>query len=196
MRSITKCLLATGAAFAMVAGPAGAAETQDELREMRELVLQLQDRLEAQQDQIDEQQVVIKEAGLEEERGSESALSSFLESTDFSGWVAASYFWNFNNPRNPQNGGNAAISNPFHQDHNSFQFDEAWFVMSRSPTEESPAGFEFEVTYGATATALAPPLLTVPREPLTVSASAVAVAVRAATRTATRSGSSRRTCPT
>jgi hypothetical protein len=153
MRSIITCLLVVTAAVAMVATSAGATDVQDEMREMREMVLKLQDRIEAQQSQIDEQEGVIREAGLEEERGSSSAMSSFLESTDFSGWVAASYFWNFNNPRKPNNGVNNTYSNPFHPDHNSFQFDEAWFVMDRAPTEESPAGFHFEITYGATATA-------------------------------------------
>ncbi len=155
MRSIIKGLAMASAGVAMFAMPAAAAETQDDLREMRELVLKLQDQMQAQQKQIDEQQGVIKEAGLEDdERGSGSGLSSFLESTDFSGWVAASYFWNFNNPRKPTAGGNAAYSNPFHPDHNSFQFDEAWFVIDREATEESPAGFHFEMTYGATATTL------------------------------------------
>ena len=68
------------------------------MREMRELVLELQDQVRAQQGQIDEQQTTMQDAGLEDERGSKSALSSFLDSTDFSGWVAASYFYNTNNP--------------------------------------------------------------------------------------------------
>lgn len=155
MRSTMKCLLVAAAGVAMVATSVSAAEgQQDELREMREMVLKLQDQIDAQQRQINQQQGVIKEAGIEEERGSSSALSSFLESTDFSGWVAASYFWNTNNPRKPNAGTNATISNPFHPDSNSFQFDEAWFVIDREATEESPAGFHFEMTYGATATAL------------------------------------------
>ncbi len=155
MRSTIKCLLAVTAGVAMFAATAGATDVQDEMREMREMVLKLQDQIESQQEQIDEQQGVIKEAGIEDERGSSSGLSSFLESTDFSGWVAASYFWNFNNPRKPNAGTNNTYSNPFHPDHNSFQFDEAWFIMDRAPTEESPAGYHFEMTYGATATALA-----------------------------------------
>lgn len=156
MRSTMKCLLVAATGVAMVATSVSASEGRDELREMREMVLKLQDQIDAQQQQIDRQQGVIHEAGIEDERGASSALSSFLESTDFSGWVAASYFYNLNNPRKANApGANAAISNPFHPDHNSFQFDEAWFVMSREATEESPAGFHVELTYGATATALA-----------------------------------------
>ena len=110
----TKCLLVIAAVVAMAATTAGATESQDEMREMREMVLKLQDRIDAQQHQIDQQDGVIREAGIEEERGSSSAVSSFLESTDFSGWVAASYFWNVENPRKGNSpGGKAAISNPF-----------------------------------------------------------------------------------
>ena len=154
MRSMIKRLVVTSAGFAMFVTPAAATDYQDEMREVRELVLQLQDQIEAQQEQINDQQGVIREAGLEDERGSASAISSFLESTDFSGWVAASYFYNVNNPKSPNAGGNGPFSNPFHADHNSFQFDEAWFIMDRAPTEESPAGFHFEILYGATASAI------------------------------------------
>jgi hypothetical protein len=154
MRSMMKGLVVASVGFAMFAMPAAAADYEDDMREMREMVLKLQDRVEAQQGRIDDQEGVIREAGLEEERGSASMISSFLESTDFSGWVSASYFYNTNNPRNPSAGGNATNSNPFHPDHNSFQFDEAWFVMDRAATEESPAGFHFEILYGATASAI------------------------------------------
>jgi hypothetical protein len=146
-------LVVASAGFAMFVTPA-AADYQDDMREMRELVLKLQDQVESQQQQIDVQQGVIREAGIEDERGSASALSSFLESTDFSGWVAASYFYNVHSPNEPNAGGNFVFSNPFHQDHNSFQFDEAWFVVDRAATEEVPAGFHFEITYGATASAI------------------------------------------
>jgi len=147
-----KGLVLASAGFAMFVTPA-AAERQDDMKEMRELVLKLQDQVDAQQQQIDEQKGVMREAGIDDERGSESALSSFLESTDFSGWVAASYFYNFNQP-DPGAGGNGPFSNPFHPDHNSFQFDEAWFVIDRSPTEQMPAGFHFEILYGATASTI------------------------------------------
>jgi hypothetical protein len=156
MRSMMKGLVVASAGFAMFVTPAGAAEYQDDMKEMREMVLKLQDQLEAQQSQLDQQEGVIREAGLEEERGTASELSSFLESTDFSGWVSASYFYNFNNPRQPSAGANATFDNPFHADHNSFQFDEAWFTIDRGATEEMPAGFHFEAVYGATATAFVP----------------------------------------
>jgi len=120
---------------------------------MRNMVLQLRDTVEAQQDEIDEQHVVIREAGLAVEEQSGSSLSSFLETTDFSGSVAASYFYNTNDPGSG-GGGNtwtpgAAVSNPFHPDHNSIQFDELWLSASRGATEERRVGFGFDVVWGA-----------------------------------------------
>ena len=96
MRTTIKAWVVAVVGVAMVATAASAADYQDDMREMREMVLKLQDQVQAQQHQIDDQQVVMQEAGLEDERGSKSALSSFLESTDFNGWVAASYFYNTN----------------------------------------------------------------------------------------------------
>ena len=58
---------------------------------MRDMVLRLQDQIEAQQSQLDAQESVLEENGLADE-GSKSALSSFLEGTDFSGWVATMLF--------------------------------------------------------------------------------------------------------
>ncbi len=126
---------------------------RDDLRLMREQILALQDRVEAQERRIEDQQDRLREAGLDE-RGSASGLSTFLLQTDFRGWVATSYFWNFNNPRGQRSGANGPFSNPFHADHNSFQLDEAWLVMDRAATRESPAGFHIELAFGATSSTI------------------------------------------
>ena len=141
-----------GAILALAASPALAADdsVSAELREMREMVLQLQDQVQNQQTQLEEQTSVIRGAGLEE-RSSDSALSSFLEKTDFSGTMAASYFYNTNNPGSGfANGGNTAQGgNPFHPDHNSIQVDEVWLSMSQSASDENPVGFGIDLVYGA-----------------------------------------------
>ena len=88
-----------------------------------------------------------------------SAIASFLLRTEIEGWVAASYFYNFNDPDEQAGdnplipGGNNAIGNPYHPDHNTFQFDEAVLVVDNAANKESPAGFHFEIYYGATARA-------------------------------------------
>jgi len=148
---------ASVAVVAFAAAPAGAANDVDvELKQMRELVLQLQDQVENQQVEIEEQSEVLRDAGLED-RSSASRLSSFLESTDFSGTVAASYFYNTNNPLSGNGtpggktgaGGNATVGNAFHPDHNSIQLDQVWLSMSRSASDESPVGFGIDMVYGA-----------------------------------------------
>ena len=157
MRTTIRAWVVALAGVAMIATAASGADYQDDMREMRELVMKLQDQVQSQQQQIDVQQTVMVDAGLEDERGSKSTLSSFLESTDFSGWVATSYFYNTNDPSrngsassNP-NAAESPFSNPFHPDHNTFQLDEAWFSMERAATSESPAGFAIDLVYGATA---------------------------------------------
>ena len=157
MRTKIRAVVVGLAGVAMVATAASGADFQNDMREMRELVLELQDQVQAQQHQIDDQQIVMKDAGLEDERGSSSMLSSFLESTDFNGWVATSYFYNVNDPSRSNAAdppSNSPFSNPFHPDHNTFQLDEAWFSMERAATSESPAGFAVDLVYGATAGAV------------------------------------------
>lgn len=156
-------VLGLGAAVAaLAAGPAAAAEdsVEAEIRQMRELVLKLQDQVDRQQTQIEEQSGVIRDAGLED-RGSLSTLSSFLEKTDFSGSIATSYFYNTDTPGSGGAGGvgtggnfgtganNAGGMNPFHPDHNSIQFDQLWLSMSRATSDESPVGFGIDLVFGA-----------------------------------------------
>jgi len=161
-RALSGCLAA-----GLFVVPAAGADTdvEAELQTMRDMVTQLQDVVAEQQIQIESQQSRMEEVGLDEERGSQSALSSFLTTTEFSGSIAASYFYNTNRPR-PVNGrgggaggggentwtpGAAATSNPFHPDHNSIQFDELRLSASRGATEDLPVGFGFDIVYGALA---------------------------------------------
>jgi hypothetical protein len=138
----------------MIATGAPADELQEEVDELRDLVLELQDQVQTQQEELATQRDALEEESPEKSRASSSALSSFLQKTEFEGWVAASYFYNFNKPADHEEGNNA-IGNPYHANHNAFQFDEAWFVVENPATAESPAGFHFEVTYGATASVMA-----------------------------------------
>jgi hypothetical protein len=133
----------------MIAATASGEGLEKEVGELRDLVLELQDQVRTQQEEIAAQRSAPEETSPGESRASSSALSSFLEKTEFEGWVAASYFYNFNKP-DDQHEGNDAIGNPFHANHNAFQFDEAWFAVDNAATAESPAGFHFEITYGAT----------------------------------------------
>jgi hypothetical protein len=150
-------------AFAM-AMPAAASDesVETQLRAMQERLGALEDRLDATTDELEsansrvqEQENLIREAGLAEPRGSSSSLSYFLDTIEVGGWLSVSYWYNFNDMRNDQLvGANTGIngqSNPFNPDANQFSFDQLWFEMERPIDEENRAGFYAEFAYGKSA---------------------------------------------
>jgi hypothetical protein len=180
MRSSWNLLVAVAAGLMLAPQLATASDVEEQLRQMQERMAQLEDKLQAQDDQlnaaeqrVEEQQRVIEDAGLNEESAG-SALSRFLEQTEFSGVVAASWGWNFNNPKAPTmaglnnpagvrgtgvtnsglNTGIFGLTNPFHQNTNTFQLDQLLFSMMKPATVESRGGFGVDLAYGASADAL------------------------------------------
>ena len=157
------------AACALVAGPAFASSNvDDELAEMRELVKELGQKVDAQQEQIEHQhglledaQKVVRDQQAQQEQGALSGMSEFWQAIDVNMSVAGSYAYNFHDPT-PGSGGSGAGNNagnsglfyPFHPDHNSFQVDQVWFDIGKETTKESPAGFHTTILYGTTATFL------------------------------------------
>jgi len=85
----------------------------------------------AQQVQIDQTETLVND-----EREATSALSSFLESTDISGFVAAG--WNYTDP-------NTDADN---DETDGFQLDQAWITINKAATAESRAGFNLEFEMG------------------------------------------------
>ena len=151
--------------------PAMASDVEAELAEMRRLVEGLQDKVDAQEEQLDQQGRNLEEAQAvvrrtQEETEAVSGLSSFLNSLEVNGHIAASYAYNVNQPNaggagpavNPAGGGlNQGVSGgflPFHGDHDNFHVDQVWFGLGKPATEESRAGFRFDILYGNTASFL------------------------------------------
>lgn len=173
MRSRWKCLVAAAAAVSAVPQLAAADDVQDQLRQMQDRMSQLEDKLQATNDQLEqandrvaEQQQVLKKSGLDDESSAISSLSQFLNETQFSGVVSASYNWNFHDPENTnaypttRAGGTAAagenqnvlgLGAPFHRYHNNFQLDQALISMTKPSTAESRAGFGLDVAWGVSA---------------------------------------------
>jgi hypothetical protein len=165
MRSFRTVLLAA-ASLALVPALAGAAEDEAEieaqLRAMQDRMDQMEERLEATTDElevandrVEQLGQLIHEAGLADPEGSTSSLTSFVDSIEMNGWLAVSWWYNFNNP-NKANlvGGNVGangIANPFNPDTHQFSFDQLWFVMERPIDEENRAGFFAEIAFGKTA---------------------------------------------
>jgi len=186
MRSSWNLLVAVAAGLMLAPQLATASDVEEQLRQMQDRMSQLEDKLQAQDDQLGaaeqrvaEQQRVIEDAGLNDESAG-SALSRFLEQTEFGGNVAASWNWNFNNPTAAQigtlgnpgannlgatgtgfttgipgtpglNNGALGLTAPFHSNHNSFQVDQLLFSMMKPATVESRGGFGIDLAYGASA---------------------------------------------
>jgi opacity protein-like surface antigen len=142
MESKWRALAATAALFAVAAPSVAAAEVEQDVADLRDMVLQLKDELRAERQRNEDQETRLEEAGLEARSGARSALSSFLESTDFYGWVAGSYTYNVRGT------GRAVNSTFFYPDSNTFAVDQLWFGMDKAPSEESRGGFHVDLAYG------------------------------------------------
>jgi len=171
-------LVSMAAALLFVAQPALAStDMEAELAEMRDLVNGLQQKVDAQEEQLGHQGEMLEDAQqvvrqTQQDQASQSGLAKFLESVEVDGNVAGSYFWNFNKPSmafggNPGNGVNvtsgiggnqgASFSGNFyrfHPDHNSFQLDQFWLGLGKPATEEARGGFRVDMVYGQTASAM------------------------------------------
>jgi Putative beta-barrel porin-2, OmpL-like. bbp2 len=124
------------------------------------------DALDATSRRAESQAQLIERAGLARPDPTLSGLARFLEQTRFDGWVAASYWWNLNNPQSGTNlppgplapfgvdNGALDTSMPFHPDPNSFEVDQVWFAMSKPASAESRAGFAVDLVFGKTADVL------------------------------------------
>jgi len=123
---------------------------------MEERMAEMEQRLDATNDQlaganakVDQQREQLEAAGIAEERESSSGLSAFLERTEMSAWVAASYNYNFNGTENDtmaDGGQNSTLAH--HPNPNTFQLDQAWIEIHKEPTEESRGGFHIDFSAG------------------------------------------------
>lgn len=165
MRSNLKSLVVAAVAAALWLAPAAtmADEVNEQLKQMQDRMTQLEDRLAAAADSLeaanqraDQQAQLIERAGLNGAPTASSGLASFLESIEIGGWIAGSYFYNFDKPDGRDQGGfnggpasNAASAfYPFHPDSNTFQLDQLWLEVERSVNEENRAGFRADFVYG------------------------------------------------
>ncbi|MFQ5700104.1 MAG: outer membrane beta-barrel protein, partial [Myxococcota bacterium] len=142
-----------GAALCLGGTPAWAADDAGALVEMTALVRQLQEQVAAQQEQLEFQGEAL--ARVQRARVAVgSGPASFFETIELDGWVAASYFYNFENPRGDSlAGANAGLipAYPFHPDSNSISLDQLWFEIERPIDEGHRAGFRADIAYGKTA---------------------------------------------
>ena len=123
MRSI-KTVALVAATLLLVPQLAVAADLDTEVQDMKQRLEQMETQLQAQDKEL---------AAAQEDRSATSALSSFLESTDISGFVAGGWNWT------KTDGGS---------DDNTFAVQQYWIEMNKAPTEESRAGFDIALQGG------------------------------------------------
>ena len=143
--------------FAPSMGWAADADVAEQLEAMQQRMSQLEAKLESAEDQLDNahgrieaQQELIRQAELDIEATND--LAAFLDTLEIGGWVAASYFYNFNDPDGRSLGGANSTGGgfiyPFRPDANSFSLDQFWIWMERPVSEENRAGFRADFAYG------------------------------------------------
>ncbi|MBW2425590.1 MAG: outer membrane beta-barrel protein [Deltaproteobacteria bacterium] len=179
MRSKLMTLAVVVAGVVLAAPTAIAAEdaVQEQLRLMEQRMAEMEDRLQATSEELDsakttveEQQEMLSDAGLvDDDRGVRSGVGAFFEAVDVSGVAAASYNYRFidggdadglgnttglsdpNSFGNTPNGGASNDSFFTHRNSDTFQIDQVWMTLDKTPTEESRAGFHVDLVWGETA---------------------------------------------
>ncbi len=124
MRSI-KTVALVAATLLLVPQLAAAADLDTEVQDMKQRLEQMESQLKAQDQEL---------AAAKEDRTATSALSSFLEKTDISGFVAGGWNW--------------AKDDNTGLDSNTFAVQQYWIEMNKAPTEESRAGFNIALQGG------------------------------------------------
>lgn len=133
-------------------------DVQEQLYMMQQRLKKMEDQLSATNRQLTDAQGRLSAGGGEPD----NKLLSFLNSLEFGGWVAASYFYNFRDTSNrdqpgfnsggdPSGGSGFIGFYPFHQDTQSFQLDQVWFEVEKPVSDESRGGFRLDFVYGRSA---------------------------------------------
>jgi len=150
-------LVATVVAGLVLASQMAAADpVQEQLRLMEQRMAQMEDRLQATSDDlrsarviVDQQQGLLSDAGLIDlsDKGIRSSVSSFVESIEVSGVIAASYNHRLVDGQGSIAGGNSLFRHP---DANTFALDQFWLILDKPVNEDSRGGFHVEYVTGQT----------------------------------------------
>lgn len=160
----TKMTIAVGLVLLMSPAWVGAESTdvqaqleamQRQLDQMSERLEATTDELEVSKDRVNDQEQLIRQAGLADPDYTSSSLGGFWDTIEFGGWISASYWYNFNQIDNDDLiGANVGVngqSSPFNPDANQFSFDQLWFEMERPIDESNRAGFVASFAFGKVA---------------------------------------------
>ena len=137
----------------------------ERLGELEEELDATREELRASQKRVDAQAERLARVDLASGEEESSGWARFLAETEFSGWVATSYVYNFNRP-DAEGGQNANIGNPdlgvqsqglvyaFHPDDDRFELDQLWFSLHKPARPDSRGGFAVDIVFGQTANEL------------------------------------------
>lgn len=154
---MSRFLLRVIAVVVYAVGAAEAAESDVEARfaAMQARIEQLEAKLAAQGEELAATKQVAVAAPVASATPDVAAgEASFFDTIDVSGFVAASYFYNFNHPDGDSLGGANAPVDLLHPDSHSFSLDQIWLTLSRDASEDQRAGFKADFVYGKTASIL------------------------------------------
>ena len=159
MRSKLITVVTAVASVVLVTQVAAADQVQEQLRLMEQRMAEMEDRLQATSDElrtakatVNEQQGLLADSGLIEadDAGTRSGVGGFLDMVDVSGVVAASYNYRLiDSSTNGANDGNRGLFKT--PNGNTFQVDQVWVTLDKTPTDESRGGFHTEFFTGTSA---------------------------------------------
>jgi hypothetical protein len=150
---------------------ATADEVQEQLRLMEQRMAEMEDRLQATSEElssaqktVDQQQNMLSEAGLvdEDEGGFRSAVGEMWDMIDVTGVVAASFNYRLVESDIDTNGADGTIANGGlvggnsyfkHPNSNTFEVDQVWITIDKTPTDDSRGGMHVEFVTGTAADA-------------------------------------------
>jgi len=170
MRSNLITVVTAVASLVLVAQVAAADQVQEQFRLMEQRMAEMEDRLQATSTElesaratVDEQQSLLTDAGLVDasDAGLRSGVGSFFEMVDVSGVVATSYNYRLidSSTNNTATSAGTATGGEGNRglfktpNGNTFQLDQAWVTLDKTPTDESRGGFHAEFFAGASANA-------------------------------------------
>jgi len=143
--------------LAVQTAAASESDVDEQLRLMEQRMTEMEDRLqattaalEAAKSQVDEQQERLSQAGLADvdAREARSGVGHFVDTVEVSGVFASSFNYRFLDPGdNSRN----VFGSFRHPNADTFQIDQAWITLDKTPTEESRGGFHADYIWGETA---------------------------------------------
>lgn len=147
----------------LVAAIPAAAEVDPAVEALQEAVLELQTKVENQDEELHQQALRLKEAedarkeaeadaaaATEAETDSGNGFAQFFDVVELNSWINVNYTYNSRGNGNDHLIGQNSNTG-FHDDNHTVQVDQLWFELDKPVNSESRAGFHADIAFGETA---------------------------------------------